>query len=254
MFQNANQLLHNARKDKTSKLGPMKGAIVVSRSKELINQIYATTRLLDTVNTVKVNRLASALQMNSPVVEFITPEKTAQPREQEDPHAQSEKMFNISLTNIQNNASWDLSDIILSTPTTLSHTISKRAEYAPYNINPAVIVFDECETFYEEADDKRLKPLTNILKTFFTQDKEKASKEFIECNKRRQFIFTGSSMQPSLIDQFKRYFPDIVDMESDMYGKISPYVEHQNVYIENEVDDDIDTLITLLRDKVLKEL
>ena len=33
-----------------------------------------------------------------------------------------------------------------------------------------------------------------------------------------------------------------------MYGKISPYVEHQNVYIENDVDDDIDTLITLLRD------
>ena len=64
MFQNANQLLHNARKDKTSKLGPMKGAIIVSRSKELINQIYATTRLLDSVNTVKVNRLASALQMN----------------------------------------------------------------------------------------------------------------------------------------------------------------------------------------------
>ena len=195
MFQNANQLLHMAKKHKTREVGPMKGAIIVSRSKELINQIYATARILDSVNTVKVNRLASALQMNSPVVEFITPEKSQHPREQpEDPHAQSEKMFNISLTNIQNNAAWELSDIILSTPTTLSHTISKRAEYAPFNINPAVIVFDECETFYEEADDKRLKPLTNILKTFFTQDKEKASAEFIECNKRRQFIFTGSSM------------------------------------------------------------
>ena len=103
-------------------------------------------------------------------------------------------MFNISLTNIQNNATWDLSDIILSTPTTLSHTISKRNEYAPYNINPAVIIFDECENFYEDPDDKRLKPLTNILKTFFTQDPNKASPAFIECNKRRQFIFAGSSM------------------------------------------------------------
>lgn len=77
-------------------------------------------------------------------------------------------MFNISLTNIQNNASWDLSDIILSTPTTLSHTINKRAEYAPFNINPAVVIFDECDSFYEDPDDKRLKPLTNILKTFFS--------------------------------------------------------------------------------------
>ena len=76
MFQNANQLLHAARKHKTNELGPLKGAIIVSRSKELINQIYAQARLLDTQNSIRVNRLASALQMNSPVVEFITPEKT----------------------------------------------------------------------------------------------------------------------------------------------------------------------------------
>ena len=75
--------------------------------------------------------------------------------------------------------------MILSTPTTLSHTLMKRAEYAPYNINPAIVVFDECDTFYEDPDDKRLKPLNNILKTFFTQDPTKGSPEFIECNKHR---------------------------------------------------------------------
>ena len=135
-------------------------------------------------------------------------------------------MFNISLTNIENNASWDLSDVMIATPTTLSHTISKRADYAPHNINPAVIVFDECETFYEDPDDKRLKPLTNILKTFFTQDPNKASKEFIECNKRRQFIFAGSSMQNTLIEQFMKIFPGIVDFKSETYGKVSPHIEH----------------------------
>ena len=185
--------------------------------------------------------------MNSPVVEFITPEKNQQ-REQEDERAQSEKMFNISLTNIQNNASWHLSDVILSTPTTLSHTISKRSEYAPYNINPAVIIFDECETFYEDPDDKRLKPLTNILKTFFTQDSSKADKDFIECNKRRQFIFAGSTMQNALIDQFKKIFPGIVDLQSETYGRVSPHIEHQNVYIESNVDNDIEILVNLIRD------
>jgi len=181
--------------------------------------------------------------MNSSVVEFITPDKS-----QEDDKAAGEKMFNISLTNIQNNASWDLSDILLSTPTTLNHTIGTRAEYAPYNINPAVIIFDECESFYEDLDDKRLKPLNNILKTFFTQDPNKASKDFIECNKRRQFIFTGSSMQNSVIEQFKRIFPGIVDLESKTYGKVPAQIEHQSVYIESNVDNDIQILVNLIRD------
>lgn len=56
----------------------MKGAIIVSRSKELINQIYTQARLLDSTNTIRVNRLASALQMKSPVVEHITPEKSSE--------------------------------------------------------------------------------------------------------------------------------------------------------------------------------
>ena len=54
----------------------MKGALIVSRSKELIYQIYKEARLLDSVNQVRINRLASSLQMNSPVVEFITPDKS----------------------------------------------------------------------------------------------------------------------------------------------------------------------------------
>ena len=77
----------------------MRGAIIVSRSKELVNQIYTQVRLLDAVNTVRVNRMASALQMNSSIVEFITPEKN-QSNKEEDERAARDKMFNISLTNI----------------------------------------------------------------------------------------------------------------------------------------------------------
>ena len=77
----------------------MKGAIVVSKSKELINQVYAQARLLDVVEQVRINRLASALQMNSPVVEFITPDKNSHDK-QESEREKSEKMFNISLMNI----------------------------------------------------------------------------------------------------------------------------------------------------------
>ena len=50
MFQNANQLNHSAKKYKTKALGEMKGALIVSRSKELVNQIYSQARILDIVN------------------------------------------------------------------------------------------------------------------------------------------------------------------------------------------------------------
>ena len=107
-------------------LGPMKGGIVVSKSKELLNQAYAQLRLLDSVNTLKINRLASSLQMNSPIVEHITPEKKSGNQNEEDEADQREKLFNFSLTNVRNNASWDLSDVIMSPPNTLSHVLKKR--------------------------------------------------------------------------------------------------------------------------------
>ena len=156
--------------------------------------------------------------MNSPIVEFISAAK-----EKEDEEKAENKMFNISLSNIQNNAAWDLSDIICSTPTTLWHTFSKRQEYAPFNMNPAVIVFDECDTLYEEG---KTQYVTNILKTFFTRDPQRASEAFIECNKRRQFIFAGSSMNNEVIDTFKKIFPGIIDLKSETFGRISPFVEH----------------------------
>jgi len=49
-------------------------------------------------------------------------------------------------------------------------------------------------------------------------------------------------------------FPDIVDLESETYGRVSPTVEHQNVYIENNVDNDVDILVALIRDQIMKEL
>ena len=61
--------------------------------------------------------------MNTPVVEYITPDKMAAQKEDYDEDAQEKKMFNISLTNGENNASWDLSDVMISTPVTLSHII-----------------------------------------------------------------------------------------------------------------------------------
>ena len=53
----------------------MKGALIITHVKESVSQIYAQARLLDTTNCIRFNRLTSSLQLKSPIVEFLTPEK-----------------------------------------------------------------------------------------------------------------------------------------------------------------------------------
>lgn len=79
----------------------MKGALILSSSKELINQIYVQARHLDKDNRILMNRATSSLQMKSPIVEFITPDVKKGEREYTD-----DELFNISLANVINNASW----------------------------------------------------------------------------------------------------------------------------------------------------
>lgn len=55
-------------------MGPFKGAVVLSYSKELVNQIYVQARLLDPLGLFNINRMTSSLQMKTPIVEHLTPE------------------------------------------------------------------------------------------------------------------------------------------------------------------------------------
>lgn len=61
-------------------------------------------------------------------------------------------------------------------------------------------------------------------------------------------------MNSAVIDQFKQVFPGIVDLQSETYGRVSPHIEHQNVYIDNAAENDIEILVNLIRDQVLKDL
>jgi hypothetical protein len=55
-------------------VGPFKGAVVLSYSKEFVNQIYVQARLLDPLGLFNINRMTSSLQMKTPIVEHLTPE------------------------------------------------------------------------------------------------------------------------------------------------------------------------------------
>jgi hypothetical protein len=49
------------------------------------------------------------------------------------------------MANVFNNASWALSDVLVATPMTLSHVLKTKQGYAPYDINPKIVVIDEID-------------------------------------------------------------------------------------------------------------
>ena len=61
-------------------------------------------------------------------------------------------------------------------------------------------------------------------------------------------------MQPSVIEEFTKTFPGIIDLESESYARVPSNIEHQNIHIESGSENDIEILVTLIRDQVLKEL
>ena len=93
---------------------------------------------MDTSKRILMNRATSSLQMKSPIVEFITPDLKKGEREYSD-----DELFNISLYNVINNASWKISDILFSTPVVMSHILDTKQKYNPLDINPKTIIIDE---------------------------------------------------------------------------------------------------------------
>ena len=59
--------------------------------------------------------------MKSPIVEFLTPDKTKGVQEMDE-----DDMFKISLANVINNSGWDLTDIMYVTPIVLNHIIDNK--------------------------------------------------------------------------------------------------------------------------------
>ena len=153
MFKNADEIHLKEKQQRKYATGahesPMKGAIILSYSKELINQIYVQARKLDTMDRILFNRATSSLQMKSPIVEFITPDSKNKDDKQKE--YSDDDLFNISLANVINNASWKLTDVILSTPLVMSHILESKQKYSPLDINPKTIIIDEFDELIQNS-------------------------------------------------------------------------------------------------------
>lgn len=94
--------------------------------------------------------------MKTPIVEFITPDSSSAKSENEGKDYTPEDLFDISMSNVINNANWNLSDILVASPMTMAHVLKDRNAYAPYDINPRVIVIDECDLLLDSDLEKKV--------------------------------------------------------------------------------------------------
>jgi hypothetical protein len=76
--------------------------------------------------------------MKSPIVEYITPDLKKGEKEYSE-----DELFNMSLANVINNSSWNLTDILFTTPVVIGHILESKSKYSPFDINPKTIVIDE---------------------------------------------------------------------------------------------------------------
>jgi len=131
--------------------------------------------------------------MKTPVVEFLTPDKTKKSDQQD---YTSDDLFEMSMANVINNAGSANSDMWLGTPVTMKHVLSKRDKFAPYDINPEYVIIDECDLLLDPREGRLRECVHWILKKFASQN---ADQKFAGQNLKRRFIFAGSTMPEELI-------------------------------------------------------
>ncbi len=81
-----------------------------------------------------------------------------------------DEQFDIQMKNVVNNASWKLTDVLITTPIIMSHIIDQRDKFDPYDINPAVIVIDEFDELIQ--NENITKHLMKIFRKFASMHDE----------------------------------------------------------------------------------
>lgn len=61
--------------------------------------------------------------MKTAVVEFLTPDTASKDAKKE---YSQEEIFDMSMSNVTNNASWSFSDVLISAPVTMTHILKTR--------------------------------------------------------------------------------------------------------------------------------
>lgn len=121
----------------------MWGAVVLTNSKELSNQIYSLAWRLDIKQRLRMNRIGSSIQTTSPIVEHLTPEST-----KKDKREYKDDSDTVSLKNMINNSVWEKNDLVFTTPAIMKFIVEQLSTFEPYDINPGIIAVDEFDVLF----------------------------------------------------------------------------------------------------------
>lgn len=233
LFKNA-EIMYAKRKKRLSiplnTGGPTKeqrGAIILASSRELLNQIYGLIRRLDTKNSLRINRIGSSVQLFSPIVEHLTPESAKKGKRE----LIAKDVDQVSVQNLVNNASWDLNDIVLTTPAVMKFIIDEQSKYDPYSVNPSIIAMDEFDLLLSNPG--MAKQMLQIVRKFAGSSDQR----FADANQKRQFILTGATITKQIskkdpIETIENWFPGINIELSEKLHQTSERVNYNWVDVE----------------------
>jgi len=206
----------------------MRGAFIVSSSRELLNQIYSLIRRLDVTNTLSVNRVGSSVQLFSPIVEHLTMGSDFRNKRE----LMTREIDTVSVKNLVNNANWNLNDIMLVTPMVLKFLLDDMRRYDPYGLNPSIIALDEFDLLFTNPGMED--PMLQILRKFGgTRDSL-----FAGFNERRQFILSSSTIPRYIqgrksLDFLVSSFNNLNIIKGDKFNAVNKKLDTHWVQLED---------------------
>lgn len=188
------------------------GAIILTSTKELCNQIYRDLRFLDPDYSVEATRLGSVSKIAPSIKNF------------EEKKNKNQKL--LGEANLSNYLDFRKTDIVIATPGQLSDLLSLRKVQ---RMNPKYLIIDEADQLL--TDTSNLRFVQSIM--------NKLDMTGPDAFHDRKIILTAATfpekIKRNMFQSFiKNIFPQIEINKSDNYLRIPKDMEHNLVEVENE--------------------
>lgn len=195
----------------------MKGALIITSTKELCNQIYRDIKMLDSEGKVNVTRLGSISSITPLIKNY-------------DKIKENKIDYDVATENLSNYLNFDDMDIVISTPQQIDTLIRSNKIKS---LNPKYVVIDEADNLMTESTN-----LQQLASLFSHIDLTNPQLYF-----KRNIILTAANFPETIKsnlkeDFLKKYFPKINICKSDNYLKYPKDIDHTLVDVGNQTFND----------------
>jgi ATP-dependent RNA helicase DDX41 len=191
----------------------MKGALIITSTKELCNQIYRDIKMLDSEGKVNVTRLGSISSITPLIRNY-------------DKIKENKITHDVAAENLSNYVNFDNMDIVISTPEQMDSLV-KFDQIK--QLNPKYLVIDEADHLLTESSKQQ-----SLASLFSHMDLGNS-----ELLAQRNIILTAATFpervkSSSQKEFLKKYFPNIKICKSDNYLKYPQGMDHTLVDVDNQ--------------------